>query len=116
MRGRGHGTTQLATTRPCLLWLQLRKEVAALEVSGPAPDGRGYHSFTALGQRCYAIGGRTTHNQLYENAEMVAVFDVPSRRWLPPGGQQGAGAAERGRQARSAGAAGGPSSLGAFTV
>lgn len=65
--------------------LQLRKEVTALGVSGPVPKMRGYHTFTALGQRCYAVGGRTTHNYLVEGSEVVAVFDVPSRRWLPSG-------------------------------
>lgn len=72
--------------------VQLGHEVKPLEVSGTVPKGRGYHTWTAVGQRCYAVGGRTTSNRLCQDSELLAVLDVPGRKWVPPGGQgKGAG-------------------------
>lgn len=64
--------------------LQLRSEVGVLSVTGFVPEGRAYHTWTCVGSRCLALGGRHGKEPLH-GPQLVGVFDVPSLRWLPPG-------------------------------
>eukprot|EP00887_Chlorella_sp_A99_P001699 scaffold8.g1699.t1 len=63
----------------------LTGEVAQVRVQGTVlPEPRAYHSFTAMGERCYMLGGRHKDVRLLEGRQMVAVFDAATSRWSLP--------------------------------
>jgi hypothetical protein len=55
-----------------------------------APAARGYHSFTALGQRLYAIGGKAGDASLLRGRDAVSTYDPASNMWLSPSAVGGA--------------------------
>ena len=58
-------------------------EVYKEQATGEAPTVRGYHSFDALAQKCYVIGGRSRGNLLVDREQFVCVYDAATKHWLP---------------------------------
>lgn len=56
-----------------------------LEPSGPPPESRAYCTFTAVGHRCFAVGGRTHANRLCKGKQLLQVYDSSADRWVTPG-------------------------------
>lgn len=51
---------------------------------GIPPTVRGYHSFDALAQRCFVIGGRTTSETLLVGDQFLHEYDAAAKQWLAP--------------------------------
>jgi hypothetical protein len=78
-------------TRLTLRHLQLTGEVGRLFPSGPAPSPRAYHTFTAVGHICLAVGGRLD-GALLKASLSVATYDAEANRWTAQGAAAAAGA------------------------
>lgn len=84
-------TTAELTYLRCLLFLldmSPSSETCSLEVyqeqaTGEPPTVRAYHSFDALAQKCYVIGGRSRGNLLVDKDQFVCVYDAATKQWLP---------------------------------
>lgn len=76
--------------------------MAAVVPRGDPPDARAYHSFTAVGRRCYALFGRCATNKVIPARSAVAVYDPTGNRWVVPARVGGAPPALRSSHRASA--------------
>ena len=63
--------------------------VERLHPSGEAPTPRAYHTFNAMGNKCYVVGGRTTEDSLIKGSQMLRVYDVVANDWTCPDAASG---------------------------
>ena len=45
------------------------------------PQVRAYHSFNAVGNRCYALGGRTGQESLLVGGQILCIYDAAVNEW-----------------------------------
>ncbi|GFH14368.1 uncharacterized protein HaLaN_10409, partial [Haematococcus lacustris] len=59
-------------------------QVDEVAVAGRLPNPRCFHTFTAIGNRCYVVGGKRINEGPMRGRNVLAVLDTWSGCWLEP--------------------------------
>ncbi len=60
-----------------------------MQPKGTPPTARAYHSFNAIGHKCYVVGGRTSGDNLLVGDQLLCVYEVATNQWVSPGAVSG---------------------------